>query len=219
LESKEDSIPPDVLANLKAEGFDVKGVAVPSNTDGGVRRLTKQFTQGSTGENTKALNTNNRSSKRKLQTAASGPAASKENAGPAAKKTPGRRKPQDTAPVATKESSKTSSKTVVNKRKSVASSGNEKGKKLKTARPSTVALGIQLAATAATLELTNEQKCDSADMLYMESITAAMQKRLVCVVTSGLSETDTEALKKLCKGTKNDDGTFLRYCIVLCNKK
>jgi hypothetical protein len=45
-------------------------------------------------------------------------------------------------------------------------------------------------------------------MLYRDSITAAMQKKLISVVTSGLSETDTAALKKLCKETKNDDGTF-----------
>jgi hypothetical protein len=208
-----------VLANLKAEGFDVKGVAVPSNSDSGVRRLTQQFTLENTSGNTKSLNANQRSSKRKIRPAESGPAASKENAKPTAKNAPGMRKPRDPAPVAAKASSKTLKKTAVNKRKSAAVLGNEKGKKRKTARPSTVASeGIQLAATAATLELTNEEKCESADVLYIDSINAAIQKGLICVVTSGLSETDTEALKKLCKGTKNNDGTFFRYSIVPCHQ-
>jgi hypothetical protein len=212
LESKEDSIPPAVLAKCEADGYDVNRVAVPSNTESGVRRLTKQFTLENTSANTKSLNANQRSSKRKLRTADSGPTASKENAKPAAKNAPGRRKPRDTAPVVAKGSSKTLNKSAANKRKSAASLGNAKGKKRKTARPSTVASeGIQLAAVAATLELTNEQKCESADALYMDSIRAAMQKGLISVATSGLSETDTEALKKLCKGTKNNDGTFLRY--------
>jgi hypothetical protein len=49
-------------------------------------------------------------------------------------------------------------------------------------------------------------------MLYRDSVTAAIQKKVLHVVTSGLSETD---IKKLCKVTKNNDGTFLRRCNVL----
>jgi hypothetical protein len=215
LESKEDSIPAVLLAELEAKGFDVKGVPVTSATDSAVRGRTKPSTLGKTSGNTKSLNANHRSSKRKLPTAESGPAASKENAKPAAKKAHGKCKSKcrETAPVAAKGRSKTLNKTVATKRKSAVSLVNEKGKKLKTAE------GIQLAAVAAAFELTNEEKCESADLLYMDSITAAIEKKVLHVVTSGLSETDTEAFKKLCKETKNNHGTlFLGYCTVLHNE-
>jgi hypothetical protein len=215
LESKEDSIPAVLLAELEAKGFDVKGVPVTSATDSAVRGRTKPSTLNKTSGNTKYLNANHRSGKRKLPTAESGPAASKENAKPAAKKAPGKCKSKcrETASVAAKGRSKTLNKTVATKRKSAVSLVNEKGKKLKTAE------GIQLAAAAAAFELTNEEKCESADLLYMDSITAAIEKKVLHVVTSGLSETDTEAFKKLCKETKNNHGTlFLRYCTVLHNQ-
>jgi hypothetical protein len=192
LESKEDPIPAALMAHLQAEGFDTLGAQV---------RGRKRPALANTSRNAKPLNANH-SSRRNLPTAEVGQTGSKENAKLATKKAPGKRKPRETIPVAAKENPKTlnNSKTVPSKRKQAPVS--EKNVKQHKKRKPT------LCATAA-LELTNEQKCESADALYMDNITAAMiQKKVVHVVTSGLSDTDTEALKQLCKATKNNDGTF-----------
>jgi hypothetical protein len=192
LESKEDPIPAALMAHLQAEGFDTLGAQV---------RGRKRPALANTSRNAKPLNANH-SSRRNLPTAEVGQTGSKENAKLATKKAPGKRKPRETIPVAAKENPKTlnNSKTVPSKRKQ-APVFEKNVKQHKKRKPT-------LCATAA-LELTNEQKCESADALYMDNITAAtIQKKVVHVVTSGLSDTDTEALKQLCKATKNNDGTF-----------
>jgi len=157
----EDEIPPQLLEQLAAEGFDTKGVAVPSRTAGVV-------TPAEAKENSKSAKKERNKTKRR-------PQREKEETQPSKRRKIG---------------------------KAISSRLTKFASKARSEKTNI--------ASASLPEISDEEKCATADVLYKNRIESAMKKSLIHVVASGLSDHDMESLRALCKDMKKNKGKGTR---------
>mmetsp|Transcript_55017 Transcript_55017/g.133633 ORF Transcript_55017/g.133633 Transcript_55017/m.133633 type:complete len:1087 (+) Transcript_55017:1613-4873(+) len=166
----EDALPPDLLQQLAADGYDVGGLSAPSRQ----AKKNEQKKNRVSRQTTNALADSTNASKRKT----------KSNTSQACSKTKKRKSSQTQAVTVTKANLRDGSQ----RRGVVDVKEDEQSRRATRASTSTPSVD----------SLSDEEVCKLADARYGQRIDSALQEKVINVAASNLSDANTESLRELC---------------------